>query len=567
MSFTTHPSSRRIARVALSMGTAAALVASLGAPATFAAPAQTSNAARAAAHTTISSLSSDQQKAGFNRFVITYTDNALNAGGINWASPAGTQAATWSDSLYSGITADVQKIDDLLNVKTNYVRTTSQKATVVTLSSKLTAEQAEKYMAALSSNASVASVEPDLMRRSSARRQATSTLAKAASASKTQAAVTPNDTLYPQQWNLHDAQGISTPEAWATTQGSGVTVAVIDSGIVKHPDLDANVLPGYDFITEPSIARDGNGRDSDPTDQGNWEEAGVCGADSEASESNWHGTHVAGSIAAIMNNKRGIAGVAPNAKILPLRALGMCGGYDSDIADAMVWAAGGTVEGVPANTHPAQIINLSLGGEGTCPATYSKAIAEVNKRGAILVVAAGNDDQDTSKIAPANCGGSIVVGSTNQKGQRSDFSNYGKIVDVSAPGDGIMSTVDLGTTVSTGAGYTEYDGTSMAAPQVAGIIALMKSVDPSLTADRAKQVLKQSAKPLTCDVNACGAGIANAASALEVLQGKNATPAHPKPKRAPKYPTRAARTGYVTNPTTNHNPPFLITPNGLIPGQ
>lgn len=567
MSFTTHPSSRRIARVALSMGTAAALVASLGAPATFAAPAQTSNAARAAAHTTISSLSSDQQKAGFNRFVITYTDNALNAGGINWASPAGTQAATWSDSLYSGITADVQKIDDLLNVKTNYVRTTSQKATVVTLSSKLTAEQAEKYMAALSSNASVASVEPDLMRRSSARRQATSTLAKAASASKTQAAVTPNDTLYPQQWNLHDAKGISTPEAWATTQGSGVTVAVIDSGIVKHPDLDANVLPGYDFITEPSIARDGNGRDSDPTDQGNWEEAGVCGADSEASESNWHGTHVAGSIAAIMNNKRGIAGVAPNAKILPLRALGMCGGYDSDIADAMVWAAGGTVEGVPANTHPAQIINLSLGGEGTCPATYSKAIAEVNKRGAILVVAAGNDDQDTSKIAPANCGGSIVVGSTNQKGQRSDFSNYGKIVDVSAPGDGIMSTVDLGTTVSTGAGYTEYDGTSMAAPQVAGIIALMKSVDPSLTADRAKQVLKQSAKPLTCDVNACGAGIANAASALEVLQGKNATPAHPKPKRAPKYPTRAARTGYVTNPTTNHNPPFLITPNGLIPGQ
>ena len=567
MSFTTHPSSRRIARVALSLGTAATLVATLGAPASFAAPAQANSAERTKAHTTISSLSSEQQKAGFNRFVITYTDSALNAGDINWASPAGTQVATWSDSLYQGLTSEVKSVDDLFKIKTNYVRTTAQKATVVTVSSKLTAEQAEKYMAALSSNPSVASVEPDLMRRSSARRQATSTLAKAASASKTQAAVTPNDTLYPQQWNLHDAKGISTPEAWATTQGSGVTVAVIDSGIVKHPDLDANVLPGYDFITEPSIARDGNGRDADPTDQGNWEEAGVCAADSEASESNWHGTHVAGSIAAIMNNKRGIAGVAPNAKILPLRALGMCGGYDSDIADAMVWAAGGTVEGVPANTHPAQIINLSLGGEGTCPATYSKAIAEVNKRGAILVVAAGNDDQDTSKIAPANCGGSIVVGSTNQKGQRSDFSNYGKIVDVSAPGDGIMSTVDLGTTVSTGAGYTEYDGTSMAAPQVAGIIALMKSVDPSLTADRAKQVLKQSAKPLTCNVNACGAGIANAASALEVLQGKNATPAHPKPKRAPKYPTRAARTGYVTNPTTNHNPPFLITPGGLIPGQ
>ena len=443
---------------------------------------------------------------------------------------------------------------------------------MVTLSSKLTAEQAEKYMAALSSNPSVASVEPDLLRRSNARARSAATskvaqVAKAAQASDQ--VVAPNDTLYPQQWNLHGTKGLATPEAWKTTLGAGVTVAVIDSGIVKHPDLDANVLPGYDFITEPSIARDGNGRDSDPTDQGNWEEAGVCDADSEASESNWHGTHVAGSIAAIMNNKRGIVGVAPNSKILPVRALGMCGGYDSDIADAMVWAAGGTVEGVPANSNPAKIINLSLGGEGTCPATYSKAIAEVNKRGAILVVAAGNDGQDTSKVAPANCGGSIVVGATDQEGKRSDFSNYGKLVDVSAPGSSIMSTVDLGTTVSKGAGYTEYDGTSMAAPQVAGVIALMKSVDPSLTAERAKQILKQSSKPLTCDVNACGSGIVNAASALAMVQGKkDPNPqVKPWPKRAPKHPTRAARVGYVTNPAVNHNPPFLITPGGLIPGQ
>jgi len=569
MSFTTHPSARGVARTALSLGTAAALVTTLGAPASFAAPAQANSAERAKAHTTISSLSSEQQKAGFNRFVITYTDSALNAGGINWASPAGTQVATWNDALYQGLTSEVKSVDDLFKIKTNYVRTTAQKATVVTLSSKLTAEQAEKYMATLSSNPSVASVEPDLLRHPNARARgaATSKVAQVAQASNQ--VVAPNDTLYPQQWNLHGTKGISAPEAWKTTQGAGVTVAVIDSGIVKHPDLDANVLPGYDFITEPSIARDGNGRDSDPTDQGNWEEAGVCDADSEASESNWHGTHVAGSIAAIMNNKRGIVGVAPSTKILPVRALGMCGGYDSDIADAMVWAAGGTVEGVPANSNPAKIINLSLGGEGTCPATYSKAIAEVNKRGAILVVAAGNDGQDTSKVAPANCGGSIVVGATDQEGKRSDFSNYGKLVDVSAPGSSIMSTVDLGTTVSKGAGYTEYDGTSMAAPQVAGIIALMKSVDPSLNAERAKQILKQTSKPLTCDVNACGSGIVNAASALAMVQGKkdpNPT-AKPWPKRAPKHPTRAARVGYVTNPAVNHNPPFLITPGGLIPGQ
>ena len=569
MSFTTHPSARGVARTALSLGTAATLVATLGAPASFAAPAQANSAERAKAHTAISSLSSEQQKAGFNRFVITYTDSALNAGGINWASPAGTQVATWNDALYQGLTSEVKSVDDLFKIKTNYVRTTTQKATVVTLSSKLTAEQAEKYMAALSSNPSVASVEPDLLRRSNARTRtaANSKVAQVAQASNQ--AVAPNDTLYPQQWNLHGTKGLAAPEAWKTAQGAGVTVAVIDSGIVKHPDLDANVLPGYDFITEPSIARDGNGRDSDPTDQGNWEEAGVCGADAEASESNWHGTHVAGSIAAIMNNKRGIVGVAPSTKILPVRALGMCGGYDSDIADAMVWAAGGTVEGVPANSNPAKIINLSLGGEGTCPATYSKAIAEVNKRGAILVVAAGNDGQDTSKVAPANCGGSIVVGATDQNGKRSDFSNYGKIVDVSAPGSNIMSTVDLGTTVSTGAGYTEYDGTSMAAPQVAGVIALMKSVDPSLNAERAKQILKQSSKPLTCDVNACGSGIVNAASALAMVQGKkDPNPqAKPWPKRAPKHPTRAARVGYVTNPAVNHNPPFLITAHGLIPGQ
>ena len=572
MSFTTHPSARGVARTALSLGTAAALVTTLGAPASFAAPAKANGTERAKAHTTISSLSSAQQKAGFNRFVITYTDSALNAGDINWASPAGTQVATWNDALYQGLTSEVKSVDDLFKIKTNYVRTTAQKATVVTLSSKLTAEQAEKYMATLSSNPSVASVEPDLLRRSNARTRTATTSKVAQVAQAAQASnqvVAPNDTLYPQQWNLHGTKGLAAPEAWKTTQGAGVTVAVIDSGIVKHPDLDANVLPGYDFITEPSIARDGNGRDSDPTDQGNWEEAGVCDADSEASESNWHGTHVAGSIAAIMNNKRGIVGVAPSTKILPVRALGMCGGYDSDIADAMVWAAGGTVEGVPANSNPAKIINLSLGGEGTCPATYSKAIAEVNKRGAILVVAAGNDGQDTSKVAPANCGGSIVVGATDQNGKRSDFSNYGKIVDVSAPGSSIMSTVDLGTTVSTGAGYTEYDGTSMAAPQVAGVIALMKSVDPSLNAERAKQILKQSSKPLICDVNGCGSGIVNAASALAMVQGKkDPNPqAKPWPKRAPKHPTRAARVGYVTNPAVNHNPPFLITAHGLIPGQ
>ena len=239
MSFTTHPAARRITRTALSMGTAAALVATINAPVAFAAPDRTTAAARAAANTVISALDAKQQKAGFNRFVITYTDSAAaTSKDINWNAPVGTQQATWNDNLYSGITSEVKSVDELFKIKTNYVRTTAQKATVVTTSTKLTAEQAKRYMATLSSNPSVASVEPDLMRRSTARRQASATNAQAAAAS----AATPNDTLYSQQWNLHGTKGISAPEAWKTSQGSGVTVAVIDTGIVKHPDLDANVL-------------------------------------------------------------------------------------------------------------------------------------------------------------------------------------------------------------------------------------------------------------------------------------------------------------------------------------
>ena len=256
MSFTTHPSARGVARTALSLGTAAALVTTLGAPASFAAPAKANGAERAKAHTTISSLSSAQQKAGFNRFVITYTDSALNAGGINWASPAGTQVATWNDGLYQGLTSEVKSVDDLFKIKTSYVRTTAQKATVVTLSSKLTAEQAEKYMAALSSNPSVASVEPDLLRRSNARTRtaANSKVAQVAQAAQaSNQVVAPNDTLYPQQWNLHGTKGLATPEAWKTTQGAGVTVAVIDSGIVKHPTWTLTSCPATTSSPSPPL--------------------------------------------------------------------------------------------------------------------------------------------------------------------------------------------------------------------------------------------------------------------------------------------------------------------------
>ena len=550
-------------RSLLSFVTATCLLSASVIPA-VAVPTAQANQPKATQSAQISNTAQTTQSApvAYNRFIITYTEDAKNAAStdatadqIDWSAAAGTQQATWSDALYAGITSDVQSIDELLNIKTSYVRSTALDASVVTTSAELTPAQAQQYMNALSANSKVASVSPDM------RRYAT--------VDNTSEPVKINDPKMNRMWSLTGEKGVSALEAWGTTRGKGVTVAVLDSGITAHPDLDANVLPGYDFIAESAFSNDGNGRDSDPTDAGNWTVDNQCFTGSKATASDWHGTHVAGTIAAIANNNEGIAGVAPEAKIVPVRVLGACGGFDSDITDGIIWAAGGSVRGVPANSNPAKIINLSLGGEGTCPATYSKAIAEVNKRGAILVVAAGNDGQDASKVAPANCGGSIVVGATDQEGKRSDFSNYGKIVDVSAPGSNIMSTVDLGTTVSTGAGYTEYDGTSMAAPQVAGVIALMKSVDPSLNAERAKQILKQSSKPLTCDVNGCGSGIVNAASALAMVQGKkDPNPqAKPWPKRAPKHPTRAARVGYVTNPAVNHNPPFLITAHGLIPGQ
>jgi serine protease len=159
--------------------------------------------------------------------------------------------------------------------------------------------------------------------------------------------LTPNDTNYSQQWGYNDSDaGIRANEAWDVATGAGVVVAVIDTGITSHSDLAANIVPGYDFITDTFVSRDGNGRDSDPSDPGDWNNATECdqpGYDVPAANSSWHGTHVAGTVAAVTNNAKGVAGTAFNAKVMPLRVLGRCGGYDSDIADAIIWASGGAV--------------------------------------------------------------------------------------------------------------------------------------------------------------------------------------------------------------------------------
>lgn len=477
------------------------------------------SAAAQASNTAQISNTAQAAPVAYNRFIITYTDEAKNAAStdatadqIDWSAAAGTQQATWADALYAGITSEVQSIDELLNIKTSYVRSTALDASVVTTSAELTPAQAQQYIDALSANSKVASVSPDM------RRYAT--------VDNTSEPVKINDPKMNRMWSLTGEKGVSALEAWGgTTRGKGVTVAVLDSGITAHPDLDANVLPGYDFIAESAFSNDGDGRDSDPTDAGNWTVDNQCFTGSKATASDWHGTHVAGTIAAIANNNEGIAGVAPEAKIVPVRVLGACGGFDSDITDGIIWAAGGSVRGVPANQNPAQVINMSIGSEGTCTTPYRQAIAQANKRGSIVVVAAGNNNFDASKSSPGNCEDVINVGATDKNGKRSYFSNYGSRVDVSAPGGdrrywggGILSTLNAGKTAPGKADYAEYQGTSMAAPHVAGIVALMKAVDPKLTYAQAKKALQSTSQSVECDQSACGSGIVNAARAVQQVR-------------------------------------------------
>ena len=236
------------------------------------------------------------------------------------------------------------------------------------------------------------------------------------------ATLTPNDTRFSEQWGFGTSNAsINVQPAWDKATGTGVVVAVIDTGITNHPDLNANILPGYDFISDAAMARDGGGRDSNPNDEGDWYGANECGSGIPASNSSWHGTHVAGTVAAVTNNSTGVAGTAFNAKVVPVRVLGKCGGYTSDIADAIVWASG-TVSGVPANANPAEVINMSLGGGGTCSATYQNAINGAVSRGTTVVVAAGNSNTNVSSSVPANCANVIAVAATTSAGARASFS-------------------------------------------------------------------------------------------------------------------------------------------------
>jgi len=388
----------------------------------------------------------------------------------------------------------------------------------------------------------------------------------------------PNDPLYPDQWYLQNASttpsAIDAETAWDVTTGStGVVVADIDTGVrFDHPDLlragagdRGRLLPGYDFISDPLVGNNGHGRSPDASDPGDW----VTMADTNTLEfkgctvgdSSWHGTRVAGMLGAITDNASGVAGLTWNSWILPVRALGKCGGSDSDIEAAMLWAAGIHVDGVTDNPYPAKIENLSIGAPGSCPASYQDVIDQVTELGVLIVVSAGNDGGPVA--APANCAGVAGIAGLRQAGTKVGYSNLGPEIALGAPagncgtavaGAACLYTLDttynLGATTPTTNGYTDQTntnlGTSFSAPIVSGIAALMLAVNGNLKSSELIKRLQEGSQPFpqtsidnssptpapTCHVPAgstdvqntecictlndetCGTGMANASGAV-----------------------------------------------------
>ena len=379
------------------------------------------------------------------------------------------------------------------------------------------------------------------------------------------------------QWYLRSASStlvsaINAETAWSLTTGSaGVIVAVLDTGVRwNHPDLDGKLVGGYDFISESVIANDGDGRDSNPADPGDWISSTENSSDATlkgcgVSDSSWHGTQMAGLIGASTNNASGMAGLGRHVRVLPVRVLGKCGGYDSDIIAGMRWAAGLTVPGVPANPNPARVISMSLGYPESdnddvpdCNAAdaYSIAAAEINAAGAVVVASAGNDSRKVNK--PANCPGVISVAGLRHAGTKNGFSSLGPEVSIAAPAGNcvnlggeclypILSTSNTGTTTPscpthTTGGSDAAVGTSFAAPLVSGTAALMLAANPALTPAQVLSLLKSNARGFPssgagvgvsscvagistdqdecyCTTGTCGAGMLDAGAAVRAAAG------------------------------------------------
>jgi serine protease len=435
----------------------------------------------------------------FNRFIVTYRDNTRSA--------ATTRQATLANASTT------------LGYNVRAARFLSTGAQLIRTDTKLDLAASKQLMIEIMKDPNVLAVEPDV---------------------RMKRLFVPNDPLYAQQWHYKNgAGGINAEPAWDITKGAGTVVAVLDTGITPHSEFAGQLVPGYDFIADIATAADGDGRDADPNDPGDYD---------YYYDSSWHGTHVAGTIAAKTDNGAGTAGVAPDAKILPVRVLGVGGGFTSDILDAITWSSGGTVAGVPANANPAEVINLSLGGGGSCSTAWQTAIDAAVARGTTVVVAAGNSGGDAANQTPASCNNVISVSAVGPTGTKASYSSFGPVVDVAAPGgsgfspaaDNVLSTLNLGLTSQGAEGYAWYAGTSMAAPHVAGIVALIQSASTTpKTPAQVKKILENTAYanggfPGGCSYAVpCGTGIVDAHAAVLVANGTNPLPADPPPPPPP----------------------------------
>jgi len=451
--------------------------------------------------------SANQATEANTQFILTYKQTGNATGDM--LSDVATQ--NFSDEQINVQQHVEETLSVLAGSELDYVRASAVNGRhIVRAERRLSEKEKSDMIKALKNDASVGEVEEDRL---------------------LQIAATPNDTQYASQWHYYEnTGGLRGPAAWDQADGTGVVVAVLDTGFRPHVDLNANILPGYDMISDTFIGNDGNGRDSDARDPGDWVAVGACGGGqpTRAQNSSWHGTHVAGTIAAVTNNNSGVAGVAYRAKVVPVRVLGKCGGYTSDIADGIIWASGGTVAGVPANANPAKVINMSLGGAGACDSTTQAAINSARSRGTVVVIAAGNDNDNANNYNPGNCAGVVNVASTNRNGGRASYSNFGTSIDVAAPGgsmssandsNGVLSTYNTGTTTPGSDSYGYSQGTSMAAPHVAGVAALILQKKPTATPDEVESLLKTTTRTFPATCTNCGTGIVDAAAAVTKAAG------------------------------------------------
>ena len=322
--------------------------------------------------------------------------------------------------------------------------------------------------------------------------------------------------------------GIAATSAWNVTHGSSsIVVAVLDTGVRPHAGMAGRLLPGFDMIDDPMTANDGGGRDGDASDPGDFVLASEATTDCPESFSSWHGTSVAGIIGANTDDAIWTAGIDWAARILPVRVLGKCGGYDSDIVDGIAWAAGLDVPGTPVNPTPAHVINMSLGGAHGCPPIYPLVFDAAFARGVTraIVVAAGNASTDVANDSPASCRGAIAVAASTLAGNLAAYSNFGAGITLSAPGGSfafqfgsIIALSNTGRTTPQDDAIAHIGGTSLAAPMVSATVSLMLAVAPALTPAQVRSILTSTAKPFPagsdCSTTRCGAGVVNTDGAV-----------------------------------------------------